>query len=91
MQVETAGYPHPSLTSKSLVGQILGPFLFASNMFGFVLLVSFLPTLADAYWGVASGLICWRGNFTLPGGSGAHKCSNLSARWAMGADFGGGG
>lgn len=39
-EIQTAGYPHPSLTAVSLVGQVLGPFLFASNMFGFVLLVS---------------------------------------------------
>jgi hypothetical protein len=30
-------YPHPALGSSSLVGILLGPFLFAAAMFGFVL------------------------------------------------------
>ena len=36
-----AGMPHPSLAEASIDAQILGPFTFASNMFGFVLLVSY--------------------------------------------------
>ena len=33
-------FPHPAFGSDSLVGLLIGPFLFAANMFGFVLVVS---------------------------------------------------
>ena len=32
-------YPHPPLDTSSLVGNVLGPFLFAANMFGFIVTV----------------------------------------------------
>lgn len=43
--VTTQSYPHPALDSSSLVGNTLGPFLFAANMFGFIVTVSLLPKL----------------------------------------------
>lgn len=33
-------FAHPALGSFSIVGQTLGPFIFAANMFGFVIAVS---------------------------------------------------
>ncbi|KAK9805624.1 hypothetical protein WJX72_008643 [[Myrmecia] bisecta] len=33
-------FPHPVLTTGSVVGQVIGPFLFAANMFAFVLVIS---------------------------------------------------
>ena len=39
-QVSLKDFPHPALDTVTIVGQVLGPFLFAANMFGFVLTVS---------------------------------------------------
>lgn len=35
-------YPHPAFETESVVGSILGPFLFAANMFGFVSQMTFI-------------------------------------------------
>ncbi len=34
--VRLKGFPHPALSANSLVGQVIGPFLFAASMFSYV-------------------------------------------------------
>ena len=43
--VSLLGFAHPPVTSYSLIGQISAPFVFAANMFGFVLAVRARYTL----------------------------------------------
>lgn len=42
-QVSTTPYPHPAIATLSLIGQVTAPFIFAANLFGFVLAVSSAP------------------------------------------------
>ena len=39
--VRLKGFPHPALSANSLVGQVIGPFLFAASMFSYVPVVGF--------------------------------------------------
>ena len=41
--VRLKDFPHPALNANSIVGQVIGPFLFAASMFSYVPVVS-LPT-----------------------------------------------
>ena len=41
--VSLLDFAHPPVSSYSLIGQISAPFVFAANMFGFVLAVRFQP------------------------------------------------
>lgn len=38
--VRLKGFPHPALSTNSIVGQVIGPFLFAASMFSYVPVVS---------------------------------------------------
>ena len=38
--VRLKDFPHPALSTSSLVGQVIGPFLFAASMFSYVPVVS---------------------------------------------------
>ena len=40
------GVPHPALDAASLVGQVIGPFLFAASMFSYVPVVRLSPVPA---------------------------------------------
>ena len=42
--VSVSEYAHPNVGSVNVVGQAMGPFIFAANMFNFVLLVSFFSS-----------------------------------------------
>ena len=44
--VRLKDFPHPALSTNSLIGQVLGPFLFAASMFSYVPVVSPSPTLS---------------------------------------------
>ena len=43
--VRLKGFPHPALSTNSIVGQVIGPFLFAASMFSYVPVVSLPPGL----------------------------------------------
>ena len=43
--VSLLGFAHPPVSAYSLIGQISAPFVFAANMFGFVLAVSALSSI----------------------------------------------
>ena len=38
--VRMKDFPHPALSSNSIVGQVIGPFMFAASMFSFVPMLS---------------------------------------------------
>ena len=39
--VRLKDFPHPALSTNNIVGQVIGPFLFAASMFSYVPVVSF--------------------------------------------------
>ena len=44
--VRLKDFPHPALDAASLVGQVIGPFLFAASMFSYVPVVRLSPVPA---------------------------------------------
>ena len=50
--VRLKAFPHPALSTNNIVGQVIGPFLFAASMFSYVPVVSFpfaLPCCAYSH------------------------------------------
>lgn len=41
--VRLKAFPHPALSTNNIVGQVIGPFLFAASMFSYVPAVSLFP------------------------------------------------
>jgi len=50
-QVSSSMFAHPTTNSINIVGKVIGGFVFAANMFSFVLVVSHLRV----GWAVAAG------------------------------------
>lgn len=46
--VRLKDFPHPALSANSLVGQVIGPFLFAASMFSYVPVVGLSPWILPA-------------------------------------------
>lgn len=46
--VRLKGFPHPALSTNNIVGQVIGPFLFAASMFSYVPVVRLLHHFLEA-------------------------------------------
>ena len=65
--VRLKDFPHPALDAASLVGQVIGPFLFAASMFSYVPVVSHppLPSTFSLFKNCTSAFWCLQFRLTL--------------------------
>lgn len=56
--VRLKDFPHPALDAASLIGQVIGPFLFAASMFSYVPVVCLPVSVSSSEFALADDLVC---------------------------------